>query len=73
MITYTLYQSKYQPDFKKLNEDWINQYFEIEDSDRIALNEPEKYILDQGGEIFVALENDQVQGVCAMIKSKISG
>jgi len=71
MITYKIYENKFQPDFKRLNEEWIKRYFEIEESDLVALNEPQKYILNKGGEIFVALENEKVLGVCAMIKSKI--
>ena len=62
------YEDKYQHAFKALNEEWIAKYFEIEDADRKALNNPQSYILDKGGRIFVALYNDEPVGVCALIK-----
>lgn len=62
------YTPKYREDFKKLNEDWITTYFEMEEADRTALGNPEKYILDKGGIILVALYKDKAVGVCALIK-----
>ncbi|MFW2568136.1 GNAT family N-acetyltransferase [Aliarcobacter butzleri] len=61
---------KYKEDFKKINLWWIGEYFEVEESDIKVLNEPEKYIIDMGGEIFLALYKDEVVGTCALIKSK---
>lgn len=62
------YQDRYQEAFKVLNEQWISTYFEIEEADSKALDNPKSYILDKGGKIFVALYNDQAVGVCALIK-----
>lgn len=62
------YQDQYQEAFKVLNEQWISTYFEIEEADSKALDNPKSYILDKGGKIFVALYNDQAVGVCALIK-----
>lgn len=64
------YQSKYQSAFKALNEEWISTYFEMEDADYKALDNPKEYILDKGGKILVALYNDEPVGVCALIKMK---
>ncbi|MHA7056089.1 bifunctional helix-turn-helix transcriptional regulator/GNAT family N-acetyltransferase [Aquimarina sp. M1] len=62
------YKKEHLNDFRKLNEQWITTYFEMEDADRNALNDPENYILKNGGEILVAVENDTVLGVCALVK-----
>lgn len=64
------YLPKHQEDFKKLNEEWITAYFKLEDADRKALNDPQGYILNNGGKILVALEDDTVLGVCALLKMK---
>lgn len=62
------FEDKYAEAFKALNEEWIATYFELEEADRKALNNPHSYILDKGGKIFVALYQDQPVGVCALIK-----
>lgn len=62
------YKSQYKSAFKSLNEEWISTYFEMEESDYKALDNPEEYILNKGGKIFVALYNNEPLGVCALIK-----
>lgn len=62
------YESKYQNAFRALNEEWISNYFEMEEADYKALDNPEEYILDKGGKILVALYNNEPVGVCALIK-----
>ena len=62
------YEEKYQKAFKSLNEQWISTYFQMEEADYKALDNPESYILDRGGKIFVALYNNEPVGVCALIK-----
>lgn len=62
------YESRHQSAFKLLNEEWISNYFEMEESDYKALDNPKEYILDKGGKILVALYNDEPVGVCALIK-----
>ncbi|MEJ2881933.1 bifunctional helix-turn-helix transcriptional regulator/GNAT family N-acetyltransferase [Pedobacter sp. GR22-6] len=62
------YSERYQTAFKSLNEQWISTYFEIEEADTKALDNPKSYILDKGGKIFVALYKGQPVGVCALIK-----
>ncbi|MDR3024920.1 GNAT family N-acetyltransferase [Chryseobacterium sp.] len=62
------YDPKYQSAFKALNEEWISAYFEMEDADYKALDNPEEYILNKGGKILVALYNEEPLGVCALIK-----
>ncbi|TDS55265.1 bifunctional helix-turn-helix transcriptional regulator/GNAT family N-acetyltransferase [Myroides indicus] len=62
------YEPKYKAIFKALNEEWITTYFEIEETDKKALNNPEEYILNKGGKIIVALYKNEPLGVCALIK-----
>lgn len=62
------YKPKYKSAFKSLNEEWISTYFEMEETDYKALNNPESYILKKGGKIFVALYKNEPLGVCALIK-----
>ncbi|MBP2831082.1 GNAT family N-acetyltransferase [Aquimarina sp. U1-2] len=54
--------------FRELNEQWITRYFKLEDADRKALDDPQSHILDKGGKILVAVQNDVVLGVCALLK-----
>lgn len=62
------YEPKYQSAFKALNEEWISTFFEMEEADYKALDNPKEYILNKGGKIFVALYKDEPLGVCALIK-----
>lgn len=62
------YLPKHHEDFKKLNEEWITKYFKIEDADRNALDNPKTYILNKGGKILVAVQDNTVLGVCALLK-----
>jgi DNA-binding MarR family transcriptional regulator/N-acetylglutamate synthase-like GNAT family acetyltransferase len=62
------YEPKYQSAFKALNQEWISTYFDMEDADYKALDNPEEYILNKGGKILVALYNEEPLGVCALIK-----
>ena len=64
------YEPKYHEAFKALNVEWISTYFEMEEADYKALDNPKEYILDKGGQIFVALYQNEPVGVCAMIKMK---
>lgn len=62
------YGSQYREAFRSLNEEWISRYFEMEEADYLALNNPEEYIINKGGYILVALYRGQPVGVCALIK-----
>ncbi|VXB48137.1 MULTISPECIES: bifunctional helix-turn-helix transcriptional regulator/GNAT family N-acetyltransferase [Chryseobacterium] len=62
------YEPKYRSAFKGLNEEWISTFFEMEETDYKALDDPKEYILNKGGKIFVALYKDEPLGVCALIK-----
>ena len=54
-------------DFIRLNEQWIAQYFTIEESDRRLAAKPGA-VIDRGGYILSLTEHGQVIGVCALFK-----
>lgn len=61
------YAPAYQPDFKRLNVAWIEQYFRLEAADLKALDHPEAYILQPGGHIFLAAYQGAIVGTCALL------
>lgn len=62
------YTPTYKTAFKALNVEWISKYFIMEAADYAALDNPETYILDKGGYIFMALYQGQPVGTCSLIK-----
>lgn len=67
-VEIVVYAPKYKEAFKDLNKEWISSYFEMEEADYKALDNPEEYILNKGGKIFVALYKNEAVGVCTLIK-----
>ena len=61
------YSPDFAADFARLNYQWIEKYFRIEDEDRAALDYPEAYAVEPGGEIFFLLIDQQVVGTAAMV------
>ena len=62
------FSSEYAADFRDLNYEWINQHFDVEESDRAMLEEPEDVILRDGGYIVIAKYRGAVVGTCALIR-----
>ncbi|MBD1386956.1 GNAT family N-acetyltransferase [Mucilaginibacter rigui] len=62
------YKPEYQAAFKRLNEEWITQYFKMEETDYKSLDHPDDYILNKGGHILMAIYNNEPVGACALIK-----
>ena len=61
------YLKQYRDQFKTLNYEWLNKYFEIEPMDEAILSNPQK-IIDDGGQIFLALIDAEAVGTVALIK-----
>ncbi|MBW4695965.1 MAG: GNAT family N-acetyltransferase [Lyngbya sp. HA4199-MV5] len=59
---------QFHQDFKRLNYEWIEKYFKLEESDHQSLNDPDEKILKPGGHIYMALSNGEIVGTCALIK-----
>lgn len=70
MIEIVNYQPHHASAFKELNAAWINAFFEMEESDRKMLDDPQGYILDKGGAILIAEMDKTAVGTCALIKMK---
>jgi ribosomal protein S18 acetylase RimI-like enzyme/DNA-binding MarR family transcriptional regulator len=66
-VTIIPFDRRYAGDFDRLNRAWIEQYFTVEPFDDLVLKQPEKMIIDTGGEIFFALENGKAVGCCALL------
>ncbi len=62
------YSPKYKEFFRRLNYEWLEKYFFVEPEDDKLLSNPDKYIVDKGGEIFFAKDVDNIVGTCAAIK-----
>ena len=61
------FKKKYKADFEKLNREWIEEFFQMEDEDFYTLKNPESHVIEKNGEIFFALHDDTVIGTAAMI------
>lgn len=51
------FSDQYGPDFARLNYEWIEKYFSVERHDREILEDPHKYVIEPGGQIFMAVES----------------
>lgn len=63
------YSPEYQPDFKRLNIEWISRYFTVEQHDLEQLDQPEVYVLPNNGQIFFAKIDNDVVGCVAMVNT----
>ena len=68
-ITILDYQQEHAPAFKRLNTEWIEKYFTIEEHDLEQLDHPQENIISQGGYILFAMYNNEIAGTCALIKT----
>jgi len=62
-----VYEDRYRPAFTRLNREWLEDYGLLEDADRKHLYSPRESIIERGGQIFLALEGEEVMGTCAAI------
>ena len=62
------YSPEFHNDFKRLNYEWIEKYFTLEDTDHQSLDHPDKKILQPGGHIYMARHHGEIIGACALIK-----
>ena len=68
MIEIVEFNKKYSEHFFTLNKAWIEESWHLEDSDKKDLLNPDK-IVENGGQVFFALEDHKAIGTVAMIKS----
>ncbi len=62
------YKPEYQEAYFNLNKEWIERYWQLEAHDIEQMSNPQHYIIDNGGHIFVALFNGKPVGVVALCR-----
>jgi putative acetyltransferase len=55
-------------DFERLNLEWIERWFAVEEEDRKAFDDPGGRIVEPGGQIFFVVDEAGVRGTCAVIR-----
>ena len=68
MVTIIPFEEKYSVDFRALNIEWLREYFEVEAFDDHQLSHHVKEIIDKGGYIFLAKEDEKIVGTAALMK-----
>lgn len=61
------YNNAYAKDFYDLNIEWLKTFFYVEDYDEAVLSNPETYIINKGGYIFFAKQNETILGTVALM------
>lgn len=69
MIIIKNYTAENKDAIKKLNYEWLQKYFRVEDLDVQVLSDPQGEILDEGGMIFYAWNNDEIAGTVSLLKT----
>jgi ribosomal protein S18 acetylase RimI-like enzyme/DNA-binding HxlR family transcriptional regulator len=64
------YRPSHKKHFRRLNEIWLDDQFELEDRDHRILDDPNGQILRRGGAVIFAQVDDAVAGTCALIKHR---
>lgn len=54
--------------FERLNLEWIERWFTVEEEDRKVFADPAGLIVEPGGQIFFVVDEIGVRGTCAVIR-----
>lgn len=68
-VEITGYHPSYKKYFKQLNLEWLNRYFHPEPADLSVLKDPQRQVLNKGGQVLFARVGDKIVGTCAIIPS----
>jgi GNAT superfamily N-acetyltransferase len=68
MIEIVSWRPEFRAEFERLNREWIEQYFALEQEDQRVFADPAGRIVDPGGQVFFLLDEGGVQGTCAVIR-----
>lgn len=61
------FSRRWAADFARLNYEWIKKYFTVEKHDREILDDPEQWVIEPGGQIFMAVADSIAAGTVALI------
>jgi GNAT superfamily N-acetyltransferase len=61
------YKPEHRSRFKEINEQWITRLYDMEVEDIKTVEDPEGYVLKDGGQIFIALCDGYPVGTCAYL------
>lgn len=61
------YRPEHRQRFKEINEQWITRLYVMEEEDIKTVENPEGYILQGGGKIYIALYKGHPVGTCAYL------
>ncbi|GAB2771534.1 GNAT family N-acetyltransferase [Salinimicrobium soli] len=64
----SLFKPQYAEDFKELNLEWLRHFFVVEPHDEEVLGNPEKYIIEPGGNIFFVEDEGKIVATVALMK-----
>ncbi|MDC9721751.1 MAG: GNAT family N-acetyltransferase [Urechidicola sp.] len=64
------FKKQHTKEFHDLNIAWLEKYFYVEDHDREVLENPQSYIIDNGGFIFMVEYQNEFVGTVALINEK---
>ena len=66
-VAIDIFRPQHASRFAELNREWLERYNLMESSEEEQLADPQAHFLDCGGQIFVALHDDNVIGTCAVV------
>jgi ribosomal protein S18 acetylase RimI-like enzyme len=67
-IEISLYRPELRADFERLNRSWLEAHSLLEAADLVYLEDPDRHILADGGQVFFAIQGGEVVGTCAAIR-----
>lgn len=74
MITVVEHSPERTADFKRLNLEWIERWFAVEQADLEVLDDPDGHVLAGGGRIFYAVDDATGEAVgCVALKAEGDG
>jgi putative acetyltransferase len=62
------WRPEFRAEFERLNREWIERWFAVEEEDRKVFDDPGGRIVDPGGQIFFVVDERGVRGTCAVIR-----
>ncbi len=62
------YSNELKNEIKRLNIEWLEKYFSVENNDVLQLSDPENEIINKGGLIYYSSLNDEIIGTATLMK-----